>query len=399
MRRHGLPASNPCSIIDRVNSSKNASPGWLGSLGLILISTLVSLLIVELALHLLTPYPITQGSNKRLHPRLGYVINSELPEIDAAGFRNSATTLSGADIIVIGDSHTYGNNVTAADSFPAVLSRLSGRAVYNLGIGSYGIYHYLALLDDAAGVAAPDVLMALYLGNDLIGHCSITTLPYWKEFAARSGIQAPVCAPEAEIERERSWIKRNSALLSAVDILVVERLKPDKEAAPAFEFGQNQRIAQKTLRGFAKATSFDTQGVEQSYGNSRLILEQFRDRLTAQNRRFSVLLIPTRGRVLAAWTRSNGGEVPPEVDPLIAGEETLARAYGEFLTELNVPHLDALPFVVAALETAVQQGRAFYPTLRDGHPLESGYAAYAAAGAELLRRAQSPAVGSTTEIP
>jgi hypothetical protein len=241
--------------------------------------------------------------------------------------------------------------------------------------------------------------MALYLGNDLIGHCSITTLPYWKEFAAQSGIQAPLCAPDEEIERERSWIKRNSALLSAIDILVVERLKPDKEAAPAYEFGQDQRIAKKTLRGFAKAPSFDTDGVKQSYGNSRLILEQFRARLSAQKRRFSVLLIPTRGRVLAGWTRINGGELPPEIAALLAGEESLVKAYGEYLDELQVSHLDALPFVVAALDAAVRQGQTFYPTLRDGHPLESGYAAYAAAAAELLHRAQSPAVESTAEIP
>ncbi|MGI9330958.1 MAG: SGNH/GDSL hydrolase family protein [Gammaproteobacteria bacterium] len=382
-----------------MNTTSQQSPGWLGSLVLVLASTLASLLIVELALHLFTPYPITQGSNKRMHPRLGYVIDSNLPEIDAAGFRNSATTLSAADIIVIGDSHTYGNNVSAEDSFPAVLSRLRKQPVYNLGIGSYGIYHYLALLDEVAQAGASDVLMALYLGNDLVSHCSVTTLPYWKEFAAQTGIQAPFCSPDEELERERSWIKRNSALISAVDILVVEPLKPDKEAAPAFEFGRDQRIAKKTLRGFAKATSFDTEGVEQSYGNSRLILEQFRDRLNAQNRRFSVLLIPTRGRVLAAWAKANGGKLSPEIAPLIAGEESLARAYGEFLDELKVPHLNALPFVVAALDGSIQRGQPFYPTLRDGHPLESGYAAYAAAAAELLRRAQSLSDESTAETP
>src|SRR5262245_51387154 len=43
---------------------------------------------------------------------------------DAWGFRNRRVPVS-ADVVAIGDSHTYGNTATMEDSWPYVLGRLS----------------------------------------------------------------------------------------------------------------------------------------------------------------------------------------------------------------------------------------------------------------------------------
>src|SRR4030095_9459945 len=53
---------------------------------------------------------------------------------DDWGFRNR-TVPDTADIVAIGDSHTYGNTATMDDSWPYVLGRLSGQKVYNMGLG------------------------------------------------------------------------------------------------------------------------------------------------------------------------------------------------------------------------------------------------------------------------
>jgi hypothetical protein len=37
-----------------------------------------------------------------------------------------------------GDSHTFGNTATMNDSWPSVVARVTGREVYNLGLGGYG---------------------------------------------------------------------------------------------------------------------------------------------------------------------------------------------------------------------------------------------------------------------
>ena len=63
---------------------------------------------------------------------------------DAWGFRNREVPAS-ADIVTIGDSHTYGNTATMEDSWPYALGRLSGQRVYNVGLGGYGPNQYFAV--------------------------------------------------------------------------------------------------------------------------------------------------------------------------------------------------------------------------------------------------------------
>ena len=56
---------------------------------------------------------------------------------DAWGFRNPNVP-DAAEIVAIGNSLTYGNTATMINSWPYVLARLSGRTVYNMGLGGYG---------------------------------------------------------------------------------------------------------------------------------------------------------------------------------------------------------------------------------------------------------------------
>jgi hypothetical protein len=60
---------------------------------------------------------------------------------DEWGYRNH-TVPDDADIVVIGDSQSYGVGASAVDSWPSWLGRLSGRSVYNLSLGGYGPVDY-----------------------------------------------------------------------------------------------------------------------------------------------------------------------------------------------------------------------------------------------------------------
>src|SRR5579864_4270611 len=51
---------------------------------------------------------------------------SAMAEFDRWGFRNSKVPET-ADIVAVGDSHTYGNTARMVDSWPYVLGRLTGR--------------------------------------------------------------------------------------------------------------------------------------------------------------------------------------------------------------------------------------------------------------------------------
>src|SRR5215831_8889691 len=63
-------------------------------------------------------------------PVLGAVPSpSALVGFDDWGFRNPKVPQT-ADIVAIGDSHTYGNTARMEDSWPYVLGHLTGKKVY-----------------------------------------------------------------------------------------------------------------------------------------------------------------------------------------------------------------------------------------------------------------------------
>jgi len=103
-------------------------------LSLLAAAIVVSLSILEIGLRVLTPYPVTTSSNKADHPRLGYVNSSQLPDVDAHGFRNSRLTLEDAEVALVGDSMVWSVNVHSEESFAAELAARSGRRFYNMGV-------------------------------------------------------------------------------------------------------------------------------------------------------------------------------------------------------------------------------------------------------------------------
>src|SRR5437667_5453104 len=78
-------------------------------------------------------------------PVMSYVPSpSAMAGFDKWGFRNRQVPES-ADIVAVGDSHTYGNMARMVESWPYVLGRLTGRQVYNMGLGGYGPIQYFQL--------------------------------------------------------------------------------------------------------------------------------------------------------------------------------------------------------------------------------------------------------------
>jgi hypothetical protein len=59
---------------------------------------------------------------------------SALAGFDKWGFRNRGVPET-VDIVAVRDSHTYGNTARMVEAWPYVLGELSGRKVYNMGLG------------------------------------------------------------------------------------------------------------------------------------------------------------------------------------------------------------------------------------------------------------------------
>ena len=114
---------------------------WIKSKTINLITLIMAIsfaiFIAELLLRMFTYFPINDGTNREYSKHTGYVLSQNFPNIDRRGFRNT-NDYDEANLVFIGDSHTYGNNVSYKKSFPYQF----GENVYNSGIPRYGNFSY-----------------------------------------------------------------------------------------------------------------------------------------------------------------------------------------------------------------------------------------------------------------
>lgn len=155
----------------------------------------------------------------RRDPVLGHAFVPDKGGYDAWGFRNPSAPGS-AEVVVLGDSQTYGTNVATSESYPAVLGRLAGVRAYNMGIGGYGPLQYLALLERALELRPRTVVVGLYLGNDVVDASRYAGLEAWAELR-----DPAVRYPASPGEQPRDFQEQGAAPNLAVALLqgAVER--------------------------------------------------------------------------------------------------------------------------------------------------------------------------------
>jgi len=86
---------------------------------------------------------------------------------DAWGFRNK-TVPEKADIVILGDSQTYGVNVRSRYTWSTSLQRLTSQTVYNAGLGGYGpVQYYYLLITKVLQLDPSTIITGFYYGNDL----------------------------------------------------------------------------------------------------------------------------------------------------------------------------------------------------------------------------------------
>ena len=166
----------------------------------------VALLIAESLLRFL-PLADTQSQDLdegliESHPRLGWQLASNWrgshhhSDYDATyrttPFRTRATgglTHGAGDLLIIGDSFTFGLGVSDEDTFAWQLQRLSNQSVSNFGVPGTSPDQHLLRLEPLNLRNTERVLMVIYLGNDLLDLTRDRPLqaPYAKPFFAIQG--------------------------------------------------------------------------------------------------------------------------------------------------------------------------------------------------------------------
>ena len=99
---------------------------------------LVSILIFEGGLRILTPFPVHGPKANRIRDaKLNHRMDPDFEGIDESGFRNP-TVPTKAEIVALGDSHTYGYNV-ASDDTGGMDDPEQYSAGLNLGFGGFTV--------------------------------------------------------------------------------------------------------------------------------------------------------------------------------------------------------------------------------------------------------------------
>jgi lysophospholipase L1-like esterase len=354
------------------------------------VSVSISLLIFEFGLQLFTPYPLTDQPNRIGHEWLAYVMNPDLGEIDEAGFRNK--TLTSVDIAVIGDSHTYGFNVTSEYSWPQLLGERLGKNVYNYGVGGYGLLHYIYLMDEAVELNPEEIILGLYFANDFFNVCQLASLiPRWAKRAEGVGLDVSVCPVQKTKKKEKEdkfRLKDKSAIASMLSELNANRKAWMKiyfpDAGSDVDIHDNRvksLISMERIKAHNDYMDLARPEIKMAFEMLNIFLESASQKVRNENIRFTVLLIPSRERVFYDYLTENNHNLPEVYRSLVRKEDKLRQATMLLLEENKIRYGDVLP----GLQQALLENSNLYPVKDDGHPLKKGYSIYADVAEKLIR--------------
>lgn len=361
------------------------------AMGIMAAATLLTLVVCDLGARLiLDPIDILTPT---LVPDevLGFKVVGGSSGHDAWGFRNRSVPAT-ADVVALGDSPTYGNRATLDDTWPSVVARLTGKRVYNLGMGGYGPNQYYHLLQTRALSLKPRVVICgVSLVDDFTNAFSITYgLDYWSSRRHEGFPPIPADSWERALagdanwhRRVRQWLSRNSMLYRLVFHGLLQSIKgrlqimnaswlyedtttlilPDRNVYEAF-------VPSGGLHGLDHTRPSVREGM-------RLTFQLLRDMhaLCMQHGvRFIVAVFPTKETVYARYLEHNPTlRMHDSVDRVIANERIARQALFEQLDEAGIPYVDLLP----ALEAASEVERIYIESAIDIHPNRNGYRAIA----------------------
>ena len=366
---------------------------------ILLVSVAIGVLLCEAGSRLLLN-PADYLSAKTVGDKiLGIAIAPNSAGFDAWGFRNRRVPAK-ADIVALGDSHTYGNTATMDDAWPSVVARATGLDVYNLGLGGYGPNQYSHLLTTRAVKLHPRwVVCGFYMGDDFENAFSITYgLEHWSFLrnGQRGDVNADIWGPSEPAgwgSGVRNWLSQHSLVYRLLfhglfaraidsvrfrhtsqnrDPLTVTLSVDDKNIHEAFRpIGIAERLDQKSDR------------VREGMRITFRLLREMSDTCQREHCRFLVVIIPTKETVFARYLEGNSRLHLHEVlDRLIVDERVARNALVEFLDSIGIAYVDTLPALRQSLGDEL-----YARTTRDMHPSKNGYRIIGEAVAGYLKRA------------
>lgn len=349
---------------------------------LIIGSLLISLLLAEGASRIFLD-PIDFLKPRQVPDKiLGVRLEPYSGAHDSWGFRNKKVPKT-ADIVAIGDSHTYGISAKASYSWPSILQRLTGRTVYNLSLGGYGPVEYYYLLKTKGLTLSPSlVIVGLYLGNDISNaYGSVYGSDYWKSLR-RADFNPKQKIMRFKLDRQKfsyrlsQWLPGHSVLYRIISSSVIgDELRNLREIYRGEEVIMFREKAHNITTGFTptsklRAMNLKIPEVEEGLRITLELINQMSELCRENGVDFLVVLIPTKETVYSDFIKNNDSLPNSQtIEDLIRSESELNERVKTYLKRHNIAYVDVLgPLRNAA--GAVQ----LYPTNFGGHTNKNGYA-------------------------
>ncbi len=296
--------------------------------------------------------PVTRVRPKPLFPDLGGV-----GPHDILGFRNQAVP-NVADILVIGDSQTYGNNARLESNWPNQMKTALPQedlSVYGMAVGGWGAPQYLAMASKAFAFGPKAIVVAFYSGNDPLESFSLVYgTKVWE------------------------WLIPDQSL-TAADAPSAQFPAPESEWWKA-EFSDGiQTVFTPTLR---LTSNLDHPAVAAGWQIMADVAKVVSE-LAARNQvHVAFTIIPTKELAYRRKVQAEGLVPPEDYQRLVTREaENIETLAGSIQALPHGTYVD----VVTPLQESATENLSLYPANINGHPVSAGYAVVGRAVAAALR--------------
>lgn len=272
---------------------------------------------------------------------------------DLLGFRNDAA-LRVADLVIIGDSQTYGVNASMALNWPHQLEAALGRQrlasrVYAMAVGGWAAPQYLHVGQISGALRPRVIIVAFYAGNDpLESFMHVYGSEQWAQLRPDTRLTASD-APTVQVPvpTDKQWRVPLEGDLSTIMLVEFRRANLRRNAA-----------------------------VDAGWVIMKTVATRLAEQATAYQATLIVALIPTKETAYARLIEQRAVAAPKEYADLLAEEAQRHQDFSAYVAALGGARFVD---VSARLQEALLAGEALYPADSDGHPGVAGYAQIAAA--------------------
>jgi len=308
---------------------------------------------------------------------LRYKIEPNTGAHDSWGFRNKSVPDS-ADIVAIGDSHTYGISATASNSWPSALERISGKETYNLGLGGYGPAEYFYLMEHRALELNPEmIIVGFYLGNDLKDTFNaVYSVPVWEDLRNLDiSYSFDKDNREEDVESLTDWLSAHSVLYRIIsssfigDNLRQQRRVSKGEDIPILDLPEHGINTGFTPDRRLKGLDLSNPEVREGLTLTLNFFNKMNQLAVEKEVGFLVVIIPTKETVFADYIFSSPElSENSKLNNIIQNEEVVLKLVQRYFGDHGIPYVEVLEPLRNAAGT-----EQVYPNNFGGHSNKNGY--------------------------